>query len=258
MMKPIALIALLFASTINAQEATSELLNPQRKSGILPDPINLELRIGIGEKIDTTAEDITPLKLQGGLFYKLNSQWSIGSKLSIISTTSEKETNRDQDIKDANGKDIRLVERSIKHDYSAASVDLELNRKFDIAKNLTLEPYIFAGYSKGELKSERYDMTDREKPILFSKHNRYYLNSDLDISQNFVGLGLKTGVSGFMQSLDFLILLEGTYRKSTIKSTNESVRIDGETIAFGESDFDFGRNINISEYSVFLGIGIRI
>lgn len=258
MTKRLALCALFITTTISAQEPTSELLNSQRKSGILPDPINLELRIGIGEKIDTTAEDITPLKLQGGLFYKLNSQWSIGSKLSLISTTSDKETNRDQDIKDSNGKDIRLVERSIKHDYTAASVDLELSRKFSMAKNLTLEPYIFAGHLKGEIKSERYDMTDRDKPILFSNHNRYYLNSDQDISQNFAGLGLKTSVSGFMQSSDFLILLEGTYRKSNIKSTNESVRTEGETIAFGESDFEFGRNINFSEYSFFLGIGIRI
>ncbi len=174
------------------------------------------------------------------------------------SDDSKKETNRDEDIQDANGKDIRLVEREIKYDYEEErAITAQLEFSYNINKTTILTA--FAGYSqnKGKVTSDRYDMTDRDNPTIFSKHNRYYLNSTSEFERKSILLGSRVEFTHL--NTDFFLTGQYSFSEVNFKSTTRNISTNGESIAFDDSAFYFERysaGRKLKDNTISLGLGL--
>jgi hypothetical protein len=171
---------------------------------------------------------------------------------------SSSETNRDEDIKDASGKDIRLVERRITHELKQdPSLLFQLEYSQPLSARMMFTGFVGYSSSKGELISERFDMTDRDKPILFSKHNRYYLTSQSAIKTNEIALGGRLEFLTINRASLF-ILAQYRFAQTTFSAANRNIRTRGEAISFNDSDFYFEKanNRKVNDNTVSLGIGL--
>lgn len=188
-------------------------------------------------------EDISEInpRVFGGLRVSLGGGFSLASSYYLKASTDQKsETNRDEDIQDASGKNIRLVEREIEYEVTTKDhIRYQIEYALPINnKNLVR---IYTGYSQYNEShfSERYDMTDRDKPILFSNHNRYYLTQDTNIrNENY-----HAGANWFYKER-LSIGLGYTFSKRSENSNVRNIVTQGEEISFDESDFAFARGVN--------------
>jgi len=174
------------------------------------------------------------------------------------SDDSKRETNRDEDIQDANGKDIRLVEREIKHDYKEdPAFTAQLEYSYDLNKTTVLT--VFTGYSqsKGKVSSDRYDMTDRDNPTIFSKHNRYYLNSTSEFERKNIVVGSRVEFTHL--NTDFFFTGQYSFSEVNFKSTSRNISTNGESIAFDDSAFYFERysaGRKLQDNTISFGLGL--
>lgn len=201
-------------------------------------------------------EESLAMELFTGGSISLGANFSLSGFLYFpLGVTDSRETNRDEDIKDANGKDIRLVKRELSYDYQPDPY-LRFQLEYDIPLHERHSLVFFLGYSQSKQihLSERYDKTDRDKPILFSRHNRYYLTEESMVKTK----SIHTGVN-WVFNKRWYASLGLTLSKAELEKSEQSIRTNGEDIAFNAADFFFApsaNNLTSNRETLELAVGI--
>ncbi len=171
-----------------------------------------------------------------GLSAEFFANFSLGLSYQTGPSDSQKtETNRDQDIKDANGKSIRLVNRDITYEFDEDKLlTYALEYRIHVGEKMMIVPFISYGQTKGKVFATRFDMTDREKPILFSKHNRYTLTSENPYQKTIFSIGNRIFLKNHL-------FFEGRFLhvRLNYNGASRNINTEGESIAFSDQDFYF-------------------
>ena len=94
-----------------------------------------------------------------------------------------------------------------------------------------------------------------EKPIFFSRHNRYTLTSISDLERNSIVVGARMYIGRAYYLL-------AQYDTSTVKfsNTRRSIDINGEEIAFDDKDYFFEKyneSQELKDSSITFGVGVH-
>ncbi|HAZ11161.1 MAG: hypothetical protein A2X86_08680 [Bdellovibrionales bacterium GWA2_49_15] len=181
-----------------------------------------------------------------GLSAEIYANFSLGLSYQTGPSDSQKsETNRDEDIKDASGKAIRLVNRDITYEFNENKMlTYSLEYRIHVGGDVMIVPFMSYARTDGKVSATRFDMTDRVKPLLFSKHNRYTLTSENPYQKTVLSIGNRVFLKNH-------VFFEGRFlhERLNFNGASRNINTDGEAIAFSEQDFYFERASSQSTYT---------
>lgn len=194
-------------------------------------------------------DDSLAMTFTVGYAFTFKDHFHTTSRFNYTSSQQDKEKIRDQDIRSAQNQHVRLVEQDFEFEQEEMSFDQLIGRSFTVAAG-NIEPYLGFGFGKGAWRGESKLMTDRWNPQVFSKHNRYTMNTtqEYNVFRYIVGVN-------FHIRPRFTFLAEYQFHNIQEKKSSRSQSTGDEAVEFQTSQFGDAPLTNAS--SIQLGAAIR-